>query len=347
MSPSRRRDLGIDLREVRRIHKSLASQLGATFSNRAGKEGRPAIPIGHYAGLVDLGAGRLLALHTDGVGSKVLIAQRMKKFGTIGIDCVAMTVNDLVCLGAEPIALLDYIALEKENRALVGKLAVGLALGAKMASVAIVGGETAVMGEIVRGVGGNGFDLVSMGAGLVRRDSIVDGSAIERGDTVLGVESSGLHSNGYTLARRALRRFKLTDRPEGLTSSLGDALLTPTRIYVAPVLSALKRAKIHGIGHITGGSFGKLSRLVGGRNLEFELELPPPPPIFGVIQRAGRLPDQIMFSTFNMGIGLCVVLPGEASRKVVEEFAAHGFVAHDIGRVRKGVGVHVNGMRLA
>src|SRR5207249_8341508 len=148
-------DAGVDVRKVGRIHLSLAEELGKTFTNRKGKTGGPLIPIGHYAGLIDLGGSSALALHTDGVGTKVLIAQLMKKFDTIGIDCVAMTVNDLVCLGAEPVALLDYIALQRENQALVSQLTKGLAEGAKLASTAIVGGETAILGGMVKGTGGN------------------------------------------------------------------------------------------------------------------------------------------------------------------------------------------------
>ncbi|MBI3840527.1 MAG: phosphoribosylformylglycinamidine cyclo-ligase, partial [Thaumarchaeota archaeon] len=256
---------GVDLRKVGKIQASLASQLGSTFANRAGRVGAPIIPIGHYAGLIDLGGDSALALHTDGAGSKVLIAQRLDKFDTIGIDCVAMTANDLICLGAEPVALLDYIALQKENDHLVSELSKGLTEGARLSGTAIVGGETAILGDIVKGLRGNGFDLASMGAGLVKKSAIVDGSGIVAGDTVMGVESSGLHSNGYTLARRIVARTPLKSRSRGLGTSLGDALLTPTRIYVKPTLAACRSADVHGIGHITGGAFSKLARLVGLR----------------------------------------------------------------------------------
>ena len=338
---------GVDLSEVGTIHRSLARRLGETFRNRKGRKGMPLIPIGHYAGLVDLGGGSALALHTDGVGSKVLVAQRMKKFDTIGIDCVAMTVNDLVCLGAEPVALLDYIALQRENPALVNELGKGLAEGARLASAAIVGGETAIMGDMVRGVGGNGFDLVSMGVALVEKRRVVDGSRISAGDVVLGVESSGLHSNGYTLARKVIGRRPLADRPVGLGSSVGDALLTPTYIYVAPVMSAVENSVVHGIGHITGGAFAKLKRLVRRRQLGFDLTLPPAPPIFRFLQTAGRLSDREMLGTFNMGIGLCLVLPQSEFGRVARTFRREGFRTYDVGRVKKGAGVVVNGTRLA
>lgn len=338
---------GVDLQKVSRIHLSLAEQFGATFSNRARGKGAPMIPIGHYAGLVDLGGPTALALHTDGVGSKVLIAQQMKKFDTIGIDCVAMTVNDLICLGAEPVALLDYIALQRENGPLVSALARGLAKGARLASAAIVGGETAILGDVVKGIDGNGFDLVSMGAGLVEKRALVDGAHISAGDAVLGVESSGLHSNGYSLARRVLKRSRLTERASGLRSSIGEALLAPTHIYVKPALSAIRNSDVHGIGHITGGSFAKLARLVPGRGLMFELRLPPAPPIFRVIQSEGRLPDGQMLRTFNMGIGLCLALPESELGRVARTFRRDGFKTHEIGMVRRGRGVVVNGVRLS
>ncbi|TLY02603.1 MAG: phosphoribosylformylglycinamidine cyclo-ligase [Thaumarchaeota archaeon] len=339
-------DAGVDVRKVGRIHLSLAEELGKTFTNRKGKTGGPLIPIGHYAGLIDLGGSSALALHTDGVGTKVLIAQLMKKFDTIGIDCVAMTVNDLVCLGAEPVALLDYIALQRENQALVSQLTKGLAEGAKLASTAIVGGETAILGGMVKGTGGNGFDLVSMGVGLVGKSAVIDGSKIENGDAVLGVASSGLHSNGYTLARKVLRRRSLDEKMDELGTSLGEALLTPTCIYVKPVLSATRKSEVHGIGHITGGSFAKLARLVRGRRLKFELELPLPPPIFGVLQREGRLADIQMYETFNMGIGLCMVVPESELGSVARGFRRDGFDTYDLGNVRTGRGVTVNGTDL-
>lgn len=302
--------------------------------------------IGHYAGLIDLGGDSALALHTDGVGSKVLVAQRMGRFDTVGIDCVAMSVNDLVCLGSEPVALLDYVALEKENDRLVSELAKGLAEGARLSATAIVGGETAILGDMVKGLRGNGFDLVSMGVGLVKKSAVIDGSRIREGDAVIGVESSGLHSNGYTLARRILGRLPLNSRLEGLGTTLGDALLAPTRIYVGPTLAAMRSAQVHGIAHITGGAFTKLTRLVGGRGLKFDIRLPAPQPIFKLLQGRGGVTDREMYSTFNMGIGLCLVLPSSEIGKVARPFRREGFPVHHLGQVRRGKGVVVNGVRL-
>jgi phosphoribosylformylglycinamidine cyclo-ligase len=339
---------GVDLAKVSSIHASLAASLSSTFAARKGKLGEPVMPIGHYAGLVDIGGGTLLALHTDGVGTKVLVAEAMKKFDTVGIDCIAMTVNDLVCMGCEPVAVLDYIALERENPSLVREIAKGLVRGAKEAGVAIVGGETAVMGDVVKGVGGDGFDLVSMGVGLVKRERLVDGSAIREGDAIVGVKSTGLHSNGYTLARKVLlRRRSVGDRVEELGETIGEAMLRPTRIYVKPALEMLSRCEVHGIGHITGGAFTKLTRLVGRRDLGFALDKLPSVPIFSLLQREGRISDAEMYKTFNMGVGLCVVAPPSEVEGVISCFEKRRMGANKIGALRRGRGVVVGRTRIA
>ena len=337
---------GVDVDKVRVIQRSLASQLGATFRFRRGRPGAPLRPIGLYAGLVDLGNGDALAMHTDGVGTKVLVAQEMKKFDTVGIDCVAMTVNDLLCVGSEPIALLDYIALEREDDRLVSELARGLAEGARLSSVAIVGGETAIARDVIKGKDGMGFDMASMGVGLVKTSEIVDGSSIVEGDTLVGIASSGLHSNGYTLARKVLRGTALSKYDESLGKTLGESLLEPTSIYVSPVLAALRRCEVHGIAHITGGSFSKLTRLLGGRRLAFDLALPAPPPIFRLIMERG-VSKREMYKTFNMGIGMILAVPQSEAGKVVRVIRSSGFHSHDLGAVRRGEGVRVNGMRTA
>jgi phosphoribosylformylglycinamidine cyclo-ligase len=314
---------------------------------RRGKIGAPLRPIGLYGGVIDIGDGNALTLHTDGVGTKVLLAQELRRFDTVGIDCVAMTVNDLVCLGSEPISLLDYIALEREDDALVEELGRGLVQGAKLASIAIVGGETAIMGDVIKGIGGHGFDLACMGVGVVRKDSLIDGSKIESGDAIIGVESSGLHSNGYTLARRVFSHGSLETRIEELGCTIGEALITPTSIYVEPTMSALSKSEVHGIAHVTGGSFTKLARLSGDRRLSFAIQLPPPPILFQLLKRTGGITDREMFMTFNMGVGLCLCLPeGEAGR-VERTFRRSGFKTYDLGRVRNGKGVIVNGLRIA
>ncbi len=332
---------------MKSIQNSLANRLCSTFSNRAGKPGAPLIPIGHYAGVVDLGKGMALALHTDGVGTKLQVAQEMNRFDTVGIDCIAMTVNDLVCIGAEPVSLLDYIALEREDDWLVTELTKGLIKGAELSGAAIVGGETAILGEMVRGPGGRGFDLVSMGAGLLNKKDIIDGSDIKVGDVVLAAESSGLHSNGFTLARKILRGHDLHAKVRTLGSTLGDALLAPTRIYVKPVLEASRKCDVHGIAHITGGAFSKLTRLSGERGIGFALDIPPPQGIFSLLQEAGRVEDREMYRTFNMGIGVCLVLPEEQASRASRIFARHSMESWIVGRITRGRGVSVNGVKVA
>jgi phosphoribosylformylglycinamidine cyclo-ligase len=341
---------GVDLVKVRSIHDSIAHALSSTFDTRKGKFGEPTIGIGHYAGLIDIGGHRLLGLHTDGVGTKVLIAQRMKKFDTVGIDCIAMTVNDLICLGCEPVSLLDYIALERENDALVGELSKGLVKGAKEAGAAIVGGETAITGDLVKGFNGDGFDLVSMGVGVVNKDELIDGTAIEEGDAVVGIGSSGLHSNGYTLARRITRDHSLNEEVDELGETIGEALLKPTVIYVKPTLGAIRAHDVHGIAHITGGAFAKLTRLVGDRKLQFRLDAADrveQPPIFRFLQKEGDVSKKEMYRTFNMGVGLCLVAPEPEVDAIVRAYNKEGLKAWPIGVVNAGEGVFVGKMRVA
>ncbi|MBI3859774.1 MAG: phosphoribosylformylglycinamidine cyclo-ligase [Thaumarchaeota archaeon] len=338
---------GVNLSKLKKMQRSLAETFGATFRNRDGKGGAPLKPIGHYSGVIDLGGEDCLTLHTDGVGSKVLVAQEMDKFDTVGIDCVAVTVNDLVCMGSEPVALLDYIALERQDDTLIEQLAKGIVEGARLSSTAIVGGETAVLGDMVKGAKGKGFDLVSMGVGLVKKNAIVDGSDIAEGDSIIGVASSGLHSNGYTLARRIVKGRSLRERVDSLSSTIGDALLTPTAIYVKPTLEATRRCELHGIGHITGGSFSKLSRLVGERRLMFDIVLPPPPPIFNFLKEEGDVSEREMYRTFNMGVGLCLCLPEAESVRASRVFRSHGFATFPLGSVSRGRGVKVNGLPIS
>jgi len=341
---------GVDLVKVRSIQSSIADSLSTTFETRRGKFGEPVIRIGHYAGLIDIGGQRLLAMHTDGVGTKVLIAQEMRKFDTIGIDCVAMTVNDLICMGAEPVALLDYLALEKENDELVAQISRGLVAGANDAGAAIVGGETAILGDLLKGIDGYGFDLVSMGVGVVKKESLIDGSAVREGDAVVGIGSSGLHSNGYTLARRLVRGLNLDEEAGELGETIGEALLKPTRIYVGPTLDAVRRRELHGIAHITGGAFTKLTRLVGSRKLQFRLsplDKGSAPPIFAFLQKEGRLSEAEMYRTFNMGVGLCLVTPRDEVEGVLRDYRKRGFDGRQIGSVRKGEGVMIGTKRIA
>jgi phosphoribosylformylglycinamidine cyclo-ligase len=282
--------------------------------------GRPSLTVplpGHYASVMRIGPNLGIALATDSVGSKVIVAEATQRFDTIGIDCVAMNVNDLVCVGAEPIALLDYMAVEAAEPALLHALATGIAVGAADAGVEVPGGEVCQIPEVLRGhPSPYGFDLVGSAFGTVALDRIVDGSRITPGDAVIGLPASGVHANGLTLARRALLQdggLSLDARPAELGGelSVADALLEPTVIYVRAVLDLLRSdVPVHGLAHITGGGLGNLLRL--GTNVGYRIDRPlPVPPVFELIARHGRVAAAEMWEVFNMGCGFCVIVAAE------------------------------------
>jgi phosphoribosylformylglycinamidine cyclo-ligase len=332
---------GVDVSQVRKSHQALARRLESTFKTRIGKVGHPIFPIGHYAGLVDLNDGRVLSLHTDSVGTKVMIAQMMRKYDTIGIDCVAMCANDLICTGAEPISFLDYLAMAKHDRRIVNKIAEGLVEGAKQAGMAVIGGETAIVPDLLSNDAG--LDLVGMAVGIGKKEELILGDEIRNGDALVGVASSGIHSNGLTLARKILlREYKLRENVPELGRSIGEELLEPTRIYVKPVLEATRKLEIHGLAHITGGAFAKLDRIVGLARLGASIEqLPPTPGIFRIIQKNGRISDREMYRTFNMGVGFVLICPPRTEDAVIRFFMRHGHNAFDLGLVEKKPGIRV------
>jgi phosphoribosylformylglycinamidine cyclo-ligase len=303
--------------------------------------------IGHYASIIDIGD-KALTIHADGVGTKVLIAQMMDKYDTIGIDCIAMNVNDIICLGSEPIALIDYLALEKPNREIVKGIMRGLAKGAEEAQISIVGGETAIMPDVIKGIDGKGFDLVGLAVGVVDKDKVIDGKNLEHGDVVIGIDSSGIHSNGLSLARKVLlQRYKIDQFIPELGKSIGEELLTPTRIYVKPVLKLLKKCEVHGLAHITGGAFSKLKRLLMKPKIGFLLDnMPEPLPIFQLIQKEGNISKREMYRTFNMGIGFCVFSPMSEEDRIVKIFADYDMVARTIGKVIEKYGVIIGDISL-
>lgn len=336
---------GVDINKVRVAHRVLARKLETTFRARRGKIGHPIFPIGHYAGLIDMGHGQVLSLHVDNVGTKVIIAHMMGKYDTIGIDCVAMCANDLICTGSEPIAFLDYLALSKPNPALVDEVAEGIVEGAKTAGMAVVGGETAIVPDLLSEVG---IDLVGMATGVCSKEDLVLGDKVRKGDVVIGVASSGIHSNGLTLARKVLlRNHRLKERVPELGRSIGEALLEPTRIYVKPVMEALRNVEVHGLAHITGGAFSKLDRIVSQAKLGAGLDnFPSVPEIFRLIQKEGRVPDSEMYRTFNMGVGFIAVCPQDEADRVIRIFKKHSQQAFRLGRVERKPGIRVNGMRV-
>jgi phosphoribosylformylglycinamidine cyclo-ligase len=298
---------GVDTTQSDAAVRALVSVLSTID---AGRPSRAVLGSGHYANVLRLDETTGLALSTDGVGTKVIVAEQMGRFDTVGIDCIAMNVNDLICVGAEPIALVDYIAVEVADPEMLRQIAEGLKAGAEQARVEIPGGELAQLPEVIRGhPSPTGFDLVGACFGLVALDAIVTGDRVEPGDAIVGVPSSGLHSNGYTLARRALPDL---DEAFG-DATVGDALLEPTRIYVREVVELLRSdVDVRGLAHITGDGFLNLGRLEA--RVGYRLSDPlTPQPIFDLIAQRSGAPPEEMYEVFNMGCGLCCVVPQAAA----------------------------------
>jgi phosphoribosylformylglycinamidine cyclo-ligase len=263
-----------------------------------------------------------IALSTDGVGTKLKVAEELERFDTVGIDCVAMNVNDVICVGAEPLAMLDYLAVEEADPDVLRQLGVGLRTGAEQAGIEIPGGELAQLPELVRGhPSPRGFDLVGACFGTVPLDAVVTGARIEPGDAVIGLPSSGVHSNGLTLARRALP--DLGERPAELHGeAVGDALLEPTVIYVRAVLDLLRSGlEVRGLAHITSGGALNLLRLEAPVGYRIDAPLPVPPILELIRARGGAAPAEL-HEVFNMGCGFCCVVPGATAGEAVAILAA-------------------------
>ncbi len=274
-----------------------------------GRESRVALGTGHYASVIALDERLGIALSTDGVGTKVIVAQEVGRYDTIGIDCIAMNVNDVVCVGATPLAVLDYIAVEDADPEALRAIGEGLKAGAEHARVEIPGGELAQLPELVRGhPSPHGFDLVGACFGTVALDRVVSGDRIEPGDVVVGLPSSGVHSNGLTLARAALP--DLAEAPAELGgATCGEALLEPTTIYVQAVLELLQSgADVRGLAHITSGGLLNLLRLGGETGYRIDSPLPMPPILELIASRSGA-GDAELQEVFNMGCGFCCVVP--------------------------------------
>jgi phosphoribosylformylglycinamidine cyclo-ligase len=320
---------GVDQGAADSAVAALVGALGAIELDRPSLQ----VPLpGHYASVIRVAENLGIALSTDGVGTKLLIAERLGRLDTVGIDCVAMNVNDVICVGAEPLAMLDYVAIDRANPEACEQIGIGLARGATLAGIEIPGGELAQLGEMVHGV-----DVSGACFGTVALDAIVDGGAVAPGDVVIGLPSSGLHSNGYTLARSALEGVDCDEDPEGrLGRPLGEALLEPTEIYVKPVVELLRSGvEVHGLAHITSGGVGNLLRLAA--DVAYEIDAPlPVPPIFELIRERGNVSDDEMHDVFNMGCGFCVVVPAGDEAAALALLGAHYPAAARIGSVAEG-----------
>ena len=305
-----------------------------------GRPSRLALGAGHYAAVLELAPGLGLAICTDGVGSKLILAETLGRLDTVGVDCVAMNVNDLVCVGAEPIAMLDYIAVEQVDPVALEQIAIGLKQGAELAGVEIPGGELAVLPELIRGhPSPHGFELSGTAFGTVALEHVVTGERCAPGDVLIGVPSSGLHSNGYSLARR-LADGRLDERPVALGgATLGEALLEPTTIYVRAALALLRsEVPVHGLAHITGDGVLNLKRL--NPAVGFEIDAPlSVPAVCEWLCDAGSIDPAQAYQVFNMGCGFVAVVAAEAEAAATALLAAHHPGTRAIGRVNEAGGV--------
>ncbi|HII07747.1 MAG TPA: phosphoribosylformylglycinamidine cyclo-ligase [Methanotrichaceae archaeon] len=296
--------------DIRAEEKAISAMKSVMTGKRKGI-GAPITDIGHYAGLIDMGE-FAIAMATDGVGSKVLIANAMRKWDTVGIDCMAMNVNDLLAIGAEPLAFVDYLALEKVDPEMTAQIAVGLERGAEISNISIVGGETASLPEIIKG-----FDLAGTCIGMIKKKDVITGEKIKKGDVIVGLPSSGLHSNGFSLARKIVEESEYTyfDQMPYSKKTIGEELLEPTRIYME-ALEVINECDVHGMAHITGSGLLKLHRISG---FGFEIDDPiEPQPIFRFLQEEGGVDEDEMYRTFNMGMGWVFVLPEDDVDKVLK-----------------------------
>ena len=297
--------------------------------------------LGGFGGLFSLDLHGLekpvLVSGTDGVGTKQRIAQLMDRHNTVGIDCVAMCVNDIICCGAKPLFFLDYIAIGKNIPEKVVSLVSGVSEGCVRAGCALIGGETAehpgVMPE-------DDYDLAGFTVGIVDKDKIIDGSKMQAGDVLVGVASSGVHSNGFSLVRKVfgLNKEKLEMYYEELGCTLGEALLTPTRLYVKPALAAIEAADVKAISHITGGGFYEnIPRMMKkGLTAKVDRSAVPVLPIFDLIAKTGNIPERDMFNTFNMGVGMCMAVSKETADAAIKALNDAGEKAFVIGEVVEG-----------
>ncbi len=322
---------------VSRIKKHVAS------TNRKGCMGN----IGAFGGMFDLGSlgykHPILVSGTDGVGTKLKIAFAMDKHDTIGIDAVAMCVNDVLAQGAEPLIFLDYVAVGKNHPAVVEAIVAGVAEGCRQAGCALVGGETAEMPGMYDE---DDYDIAGFTVGAVEKDKLIDCSKVKPGDMLVGIASSGVHSNGFSLVRKVIKDndLDLNKKYEGTgDKTLGEMLLTPTKIYVKQVHKVLNEVDVHGIAHITGGGFDEnIPRILGeGQGIEINEGSWEILPVFHILEKYGKIPHREMFNIFNMGIGMVLAVNPEDVAKTIEILTNAGEKASLIGKVVEGNGVTI------
>ena len=289
----------------------------------------------HFTSLIEFGD-YALSLCTDGVGTKLLVAKAMDKWDTVGIDCIALNVNDMICVGAEPVAFVDYLAVSRYDTEIVRQIAIGLNKGSEDANVSLVGGEFSTIPEIVKD-----FDLAGTCLGYVKKDEIITGEKVEPGDKIVGLRSSGIHSNGLTLARKVIQSagYAFEDELPIGHEKAGDALLVPYTIYVRPVLDLVKEFGVKGMANITGGGFRNIIRM--NSNVGYKISDPfEPHSIFENIQSLGKIEDAEMYQTFNMGLGFVAVLSEDEAEAAVNSLKGK-VDAKIIGSVVVGKGVSV------
>jgi phosphoribosylformylglycinamidine cyclo-ligase len=320
---------GVRTTEELRDFPRLLDILRGTLSNRGEGRGKNVLDFGYYANVLDLGNNLGIAITTDGVGTKLIIAQQLGKYDTVGIDCVAMNVNDIICVGAEPVAMTDYIAVESAEGQLLSDVARGLAKGAELAHISIPGGEIAQVREMV-----HGLDLVGTCVGTVQVDKVLRGDRVEPGDAIVGFASSGIHSNGLTLAREVLlgeKTSRLGEHVAEFGRTLGEELLEPTTIYVDLALALLGKTDVRALAHITSDGFLNLARIEARVGFDIETLLPVPP-VFDLIAQEGRITDEDMFLTYNMGVGFVAIVPESEAETAVKISEALGIGAMILGR---------------
>ncbi|HEX4735180.1 MAG TPA: phosphoribosylformylglycinamidine cyclo-ligase [Thermoleophilaceae bacterium] len=329
-------EAGVDASEA---HGALSGLVGILSEIDTGKPSRSVLKSGHYAAVLRLDDRTGLAFCTDGVGSKVIVAEQAGRYDTVGIDCIAMNVNDVICVGAEPIALVDYIAVEEAQPDMLRDIAVGLRKGAEQAGIEIPGGELAQLPELIKGhPSPNGFDLCASCIGVVPLDRMITGEMIDVGDAIIGIPSSGVHSNGLTLARNALSDLKEAP-PELGGRTVADELLEPTVIYVRAILELIASdVDVRGLAHITGDGFLNLTRLHAPVGYRIDSPLPVPP-VFTLIAERGSVDQAELWEVFNMGCGFCVVVPSAHADAAVELLRRRHAGTSVIGSVTEQAGV--------